>query len=252
MPSCFIVKWTQLGETAFMIRSYNCPNCGAPLDNSAIIQMVASCAYCQTVFRIHQTNTPEPTLGDVLLAADFSAKPMPGWSFLNEDKTSLLNGAMVARFPPGPLVYHVLRSSGWFDDADVSVTIRFLEGVEKQIDAGVFVRYTAEKGGYGIFVSAQQTYQIGYYHKPGDEFQWVTLINWTEHHALKGGPNQPNRVRVLTQGKRLSVYLNGVLATSFEDPLYQRGMIRLSVEPTEKSNIVASFSDLQVRAVFKA
>ena len=239
-----------------MIQSYNCPNCGAPVDKAGIVQQLATCPYCQSIFRIHTTLTPEPTLGDLILGADFSQRPMPGWVLQYEDNlrfTGSPQPALIGKFAAKPGVFHLLTTSGQFDDTDVSVTIRFLDGVPGQsFNAGLFVRYAAGQGGYGAFISSNQRVQIGYYYQKDGVLNWGTLVRWSDHHALRGGLHVDNRLRVVMRGKRLSVYLNGVIASSIENDLFQHGEIRLSAEPTDQSHIEVAFSDLQVRAALKA
>jgi len=74
-------------------------------------------------------------------------------------------------------------------------------------------------------------------------------LNWAKHTALRSGLGQSNRLRVVTNGKRIRIYLNGVLATSLQDERFEVGQVRLGVEPSEHSNVEVAFSDLQVREV---
>lgn len=235
-----------------MLHALNCPNCGAPLSPAAGGQIIF-CGYCKTSFRVPHTYTPQPDMGDLLLGADFSHKPIHGWEFLNENKTQLIPGhkpALQGSFEPSDLVHYVLHSSGWFDNFDASVTLRFTAGILEYIRGGFLVRYNKERGGYIIFISAQATYKMGYYMANADKkLEWFDLFDWTSHTALRPGLNQDNRLRVILDGSRISIYLNGVLATSITDERHTQGQIRLALEPGEKTEIVAQFSDLQVRKV---
>ncbi len=76
-------------------------------------------------------------------------------------------------------------------------------------------------------------------------------MTWANHTALRAGMNETNRLRVICDGERFRVYLNGVLATSFKDDHFKRGKLYLAVVPTEKSNLDIAFSDLQLREVLK-
>ncbi len=234
-----------------MLVNLNCPNCGAGLPPAFNLSGVVKCDYCGTSFRVPETFTPEPDMGDLLLGADFRQKPIPGWQFQNGDEVSLLPGPppeLLACFPKSERVHYILYSSGVFDNLDASVSLRFQAGELKWIRAGLFVRYTNGVGGYGTFVSAQGTYMFGYYDKPADsEMVWRTVIDWTAHTSLRAGLDQPNRLRLLVKGDRIQIYLNGVLAASFIDSHYEVGQVRLAVEPSENSDIEAGFSDLQIR-----
>lgn len=232
----------------------NCPNCGAPASHITHKRGFAVCDYCNTSFPLPKWYAqPEPDMGEVLLAADLRRKPIPGWSVSNEDHWELVpepEAALRARFEVGNGVHYLLRSSGWFDDADAGVSIKFLDGKTDYIRAGLFVRYQDKRGGYGIFVSVQGTYMFGYYKlDEQDELTWETLMDWTSHTALRPGFGEPNRLRVRARGDRFQVYLNGVLASVFTDNLFSQGEVRIAVEPSRESNIDAVFSNLQVRAV---
>jgi hypothetical protein len=50
-------------------------------------------------------------------------------------------------------MYHSLKSSGFFDDADVSASIKFYEGNEDLIDAGVSVQHRENIGSYCVLIS---------------------------------------------------------------------------------------------------
>jgi len=68
----------------------NCPNCGAPASKIVEKLGIVICAYCDTSFPVPKWFVqPQPEMGDILLAADFSKKPISGWSVQNEDAWEL-------------------------------------------------------------------------------------------------------------------------------------------------------------------
>jgi hypothetical protein len=234
------------------MQSLNCPNCGASLPAYAGKADFVTCEFCGTTFRTSDTYTPEPSMGDLLLGADFSKKPIPGWGLFNESQLKFIPGnppEMQLSFEPKVGLFDVIGSSGLFDNVDVGVTIKFLEGKHEWIYGGIITRYTAE-GGYAFLVSAQSSYKFGYYAKGAeDKIVWTDLMPWTSHTALRSGLNQTNRLRVICNGDRLRVYLNGVLATATRDTRFEVGKIFVSFSPSKESNIVAAISDLQLRDV---
>ncbi len=234
-----------------MLHALNCPNCGASLPPQVSDEDLITCQYCNTTFRIPKTLTPEPEIGNLILGADFSRKPIIGWDFPNEDKVRLVPGQppeLRAKFSSSDTLYYALNSSGYFDNLDASVSFKFNEGDEEYIRAGLILRYQKGVGSYGVLVSAQGTYMVGYYEKgPDGSLDWKTLLDWTKHTVLRPGLNQVNRLRVIANGDRLRIYLNGVLATSLSDRRYELGEVLLAAEPSEKSNIDVSFFDLQLR-----
>lgn len=237
------------------MQALNCPNCGAALPQKAVkASDLVSCEFCGTSFRVPKTLTPEPDMGDLILGADFSSKVMPGWEVLNEEllafhkaKPSELRGS----YAPHINTYYVLKSSGFLDDFDASINLKFTGGDKDIIRAGFYLRFTDE-GGYAVLVSVIGSYTIGYYVK-GDkgELVWKDLMTWANHTALRAGMNETNRLRVICDGQKFRVYLNGVLATSFKDDHFKRGKLYLAVVPTEKSSLDVTFSDLQLREVLK-
>ena len=236
------------------MKSLNCPNCGATLPAHASKMDVVTCEFCNTTFRTSKTHTPEPTMGNLILGADFSKKPIAGWGFFNEPQLKPVSGnppELRASFEAKDGLYDVLGSSGLFDNVDISVTIKFLEGKHDWIYGGIFTRYGPD-GGYGFFVSGQSSYKLGYYAKDKeDKLEWKDLMAWTTHNALRSGLNESNRLRVICDGDRLKVYLNGVLATSIRDTRFEVGKLYVSCYPSKESNIVVAISDLQLREVIE-
>ena len=233
----------------------NCPNCGANLPKHSLKSDLTTCEFCGTTFRVPKTLTPEPDMGDLLLGADFSSKDMPGWEVMNEDMLTFHRGSpseLRGMYRPNVNTYYVLRSSGILDDFDAGINITFTAGEREIIRAGFYPRYLHEEGGYVVFISAQRSYTVAYYVKNDkNEIVWETLLPWTFHAALRDGFHVTNRLRVICHGERFSVYLNGILATSFKDGRYQRGKLYVAVAPTEKSTLGVVFSDLQLREVLQ-
>jgi hypothetical protein len=194
-------------------------------------------------------------MGNLVLAADFSQDPIPGWGFPNRDKVQLIKDTVPelrAKFPAQSGLYYALNSSGYFDNIDASVSIKFYEGDLNLIDAGLVLRYRKEVGSYCILITPLGTYSLGYYQKgtaADGGMDWKSIMSWTKHSAIKPGLNQLNRIRMIANGEHLRVYFNGVLATSIHDNRYDEGEVLLALEGTEKSVIDVGFSNLQLREV---
>lgn len=237
------------------MKALNCPNCGAALPQRALKTDLVACEFCGTTFRVAKTPTPEPDMGDLMLGADFGDKVMPGWEVINDELLTFHKGnpsELRGRYQPNLKTYYVLMSSGFVDDFDASINIKFTEGDEDLIRAGFYPRFIHEGGGYGIFISALGSYTIGYFVKDKKgESVWEDLMPWVKHTALRPGMNETNRLRVICDGDKFRIHLNGVLATSFKDDRYKRGKLCVAVGPTEKSNLGITFSDLQLREVLR-
>lgn len=231
-----------------MYEAITCPNCGASESLGGFRGVVFECRYCNTTFRVPVSMTPEPDIGDLLLGADFTEPDIPGWRIVDTDKITFKEGPppeLWAKYPKSDSIHPVLRTPAPFDDFDVSVTIRFIDGKYEQISAGFELRFS-DDGDYVIRISAQGTFSVGW-HKETD---WGDhLVKWTKHPILKTEMGEPNRLRVLMKGDRIRVYINGVMATSLRDERYSSGLVRVVVSPGNDSGIEAVFSSLQLRAV---
>lgn len=228
-----------------------CPNCGAALHSSVAYADVVTCQYCNVTFRIPRSFTPEPDLGNLILGADFRQEPIPGWGFPNKDNVQLASGTspeLRFKYPAKKGLWYALHSSGFFDDVDSSVTIRFYDGNMDDIDAGIMLRYRKDIGGYMVLISPLGTYTLSYYEKGADNnLTWKYLLHWTKHTALKPGLDQVNRVRFIARKDHLRIYLNGVLATSIHDALHKEGEVQLVAEASDRSPVEVGFTDLQLR-----
>ncbi|MBC7879574.1 MAG: hypothetical protein H7Y59_20590 [Anaerolineales bacterium] len=235
------------------MKALNCPSCGASLSENAIKADFAVCEFCGTTFRMSKTLTPEPSMGDLLLGADFRSDILPGWELIKEGEITFHKGnpsELRGFYKPRINSYYVLKSSGFLDDFDASITIKFTDGDEKLITAGFYPRLTND-GGYGVYISPVGSYNIGYFtiDTTSGDFKWNTLVDWTHHASLRTGRNMPNRLRVICDGERFRIYLNGVLATSLKDNRYKMGKLFVVAEPNGETNLGIAFSDLQVRDV---
>jgi hypothetical protein len=191
-------------------------------------------------------------MGNLLLGADLSKKPVAGWNLFNEADLKFIPGAtpeLQIGFEPKSGLYDAIGSSGMFDNVDIGVTIKFLEGKQEWVYGGIFARY-GPAGGYAFLISAQSSYKFGYYSKGADDkLAWSDLMPWTSHAALHSGLEKSNRLRAICYNDRLKVYLNGVLATSIRDTRFEAGKFYISFSSGLESNIVARISDLQLREV---
>ena len=235
------------------MKALNCPNCGAFLPQHAFKGDLAVCEFCGSTF--HMTNNPRPEtgLGALLLGADFSSRVLPGWEVVDEGKLTFHKSypsELWGYYGPRVNAYYVLKSSGFFDDFDAGINIRFTDGDQSLIMAGMYPRFSDE-GGYAVYISPIGSYVIGYFTKDEKgEWKWGTIMDWTSHSAIRVGMNQNNHLRVTCDGERIRVYLNGVLATSVKDSRFKMGKLYVVAEPNgEKTNLGIAFSDLQLREV---
>lgn len=236
------------------MKALNCPSCGASLSENAVKADFTVCEFCGTTFRMSKTLTPEPGMGDLLLGADFRSDILPGWELIKDGEITFHKGnpsELRGFYKPRINSYYVLKSSGFLDDFDASITIKFTDGDDKLITAGFYPRMTND-GGYGMYISPVGSYNIGYFTlDTNGDFKWNTLVDWTYHASLRTGKNMTNRLRVICDGEKFRVYLNGVLATSLKDNRYMMGKLFVVAEPNGETNLGVAFSDLQVREIVR-
>ncbi|HEU0297768.1 MAG TPA: hypothetical protein VFR47_33810 [Anaerolineales bacterium] len=234
------------------MKALNCPNCGASLSRHNIKADLAVCEFCGSTFHMSQDLRPESGQGALLLSADFGSRILPGWEVIDEGKLTFHRGnpsELRGNYGTRISAYYVLKSSGFFDDFDAGINIRFTDGDQNLIMAGLYPRFTNE-GGYAVYISPMGSYVIGYFTKDqhGD-WKWETLMDWTNHSALRAGMNENNYLRVVCDGERIRVYLNGVLAASFKDGRFKMGKLCVVAEPNGETNLGIAFSDLQLREI---
>lgn len=237
------------------MKALTCPNCGAALSAASLKNDLATCEFCGTTFRMSKTATPEPDMGDLLLGADFADSTLPGWEIIRDGEISFHKGnppELRGLYKPRLNSYYVLISSGFLDDFDASINIKFTEGDEKLITAGFYPRMNSQ-GGYAVYISALGSYNIGYFtvDTSNNQLQWNTLVDWTSHASLRKGKDVTNRLRVIMHGEKMRVYLNGVLATSLKDNRHKMGKLHVVCEPNGETNLGVAYSDLEVREVVK-
>ena len=236
------------------MKALNCPNCGAFLPQHAIKADLAVCEFCGSTFHMSDNLSPEADMGALLLGADFGSKILPGWELVDEGKLTFQRGnpsELRGSYGPGINAYYVLKSSGFFDDFDARINIRFTDGDQNLIMAGLYPRFSNE-GGYAVYISPMGSYVIGYFttDKNG-EWKWDTLMDWTNHSAIRVGMNENNHLRVICDGERIRVYLNWMLAASFQDSRFKMGKLYIVAEPNGETNLGIAFSDLQLREVLR-
>lgn len=228
------------------LQELTCANCGAAIDVRAVRGTVAACGYCGTSFRIPETMTPEPTLGDLLLGADFRDPELPGWVASTPEYLEFRPGSpaeLWASLPASDLIHPIVRTPGPLDDLDAGVTIRFISGSHTHVSAGFELR-SWDAGDYIARISAQGTFSLGWHAKT----EWGgDLVPWSNHPALRGNWGDANRLRVVMRADQMRLYFNGVLAVSLRDTRFASGRLRLVVSPGKQAPAVVAFSDLQLR-----
>jgi hypothetical protein len=228
------------------LQELGCAGCGAPIDVREVRGALAACPSCGAAFRVPPSLTPEPSLGDLLLGADFRNPDVPGWILSQPGNLEFRPGSpaeLWAAYPASRLIHPVVRTAGPFDDFDAGLTIRFISGALSFASAGLEVR-SWDDGDYVARISPQGTFSLGWH----EGTAWGgDMISWTRHPALRTGWGAANRLRLMARGQQLRLYLNGVLAASLHDGRFAAGRVRVILSPGTLEPAVAAFADLQIR-----
>jgi hypothetical protein len=218
-----------------------CTYCGTPI-HAAPGARSATCSHCGAP-------APVPT-GSVLLTARFDQLHPPGWEACTGPKhgLSLDPGPppeLCVAFGPdsGRSIWVVLRSTGSYDDVDVSVTVRHLVG---GASAGMELR-ASKTGSYAATLVADGRLLVTHYEGQKTELKAHALLPGSRPRPeARVGMGVSNELRFVARDDKLRVYLNGKLASSLHEPSLRAGLVKLVVNPRGGPACVA-FSDVVVR-----
>ncbi|WP_299754851.1 zinc-ribbon domain-containing protein [uncultured Chloroflexus sp.] len=77
-----------------------------------------------------------------------------------------------------------------------------------------------------------------------EDNQWETIIDWTQHEAIKPGNN---RMRVELRGDEITLYINDRRLEQTRDPTFTRGEVGLAVTSFDESGIIVRFDEITIR-----
>lgn len=109
-------------------------------------------------------------------------------------------------------------------------------------DYGVMCRLQLNGDGYSMNISADGYYSI----QLARDDQFMDLVAWTESDAILTG-NVTNRIRVVCDGNKLALYVNGTLLTEVTDNAFTEGDIALSATTYEQDLTEVHFDNIVVR-----
>jgi hypothetical protein len=98
---------------------------------------------------------------------------------------------------------------------------------------------SADKG-YLLGVSCEGKYVLWKW----DGTRMTVLVKWTEAKGILAGANKTNRIGILVEGKKLSLYANGILLTELTDKTYDKVYFGIFVGAAETANFVVRVSSL--------
>lgn len=209
----------------------SCVRCDAPLPPVLHGLKTVRCTHC---------STNQPALTDDLIAhLDFRSEGTPGFRTLSQPdyETDTEAGELIARMGPGSksALYTVLRSHGVYDDIDLSVTLRVLEGRPAGSDppgayGGISFRLK-DVLCYVVTVTTDGRFSIGAIDQDITGTHWDHLVARAPCEALERGLGAPNRIRVVAHADKIRLWLNGTLAASLRDYRFRHGQVEVLVNP---------------------
>lgn len=175
-----------------------------------------------------------------------------GWSFAATAKTPPLRhdpSGVVLTLPGGETSVAALWFEGrTFSDLALAVTVTVLAAQDPaQSYVGVSFRAKSDRDNYRVFLDATGCYRL----TRRQNNQSTALVDWTEHPAIRKDLGQENRLRVVAEGDRLSVFCNDVELVSLKDEAFTEGHIALQAQggaPDVESATVFCFKNLEVSA----
>jgi len=72
----------------------------------------------------------------------------------------------------------------------------------------------------------------------------LALTLWKTNKAIKTGQNQVNRLGVMMQGSKMSLYANGVLLTEVSDPTYTSGFFGIFAGAIDSTKYTVSITEV--------
>jgi len=226
-----------------------CSHCFAPYPPG--VSGRVTCSYCGTTSASVGQAPADEAAGSVILRADFNQPNPPGWNaWTTQTYQRTINPGpppeFIVRFPPGSsrTTHVVLASGGVFDDVDVSVSIRFLEGTP-EATAGVQLRGSTP-GSYCTSFNSQGKFWAWYVDGNTLGAKTHSFVAGTVQPALHAGHYALNRLRIVAREDRIRVFHNGVLSSSVRHGALRTGTVKVSIGPSG-GPVVVGFSDLVVR-----
>lgn len=97
---------------------------------------------------------------------------------------------------------------------------------------GLIFRAPDPNKGYLFGISCDGFYRL----RTWDGEKFTELAGWHQSEFIQTGPNQTNRIGVLTKGAKLSLYINGNLVDEIQDATYSEGVFGAYIAASNSPN----------------
>jgi hypothetical protein len=132
-------------------------------------------------------------------------------------------------------------STGDIDVADFLLEVDAAQTDGPDGQYGLFFRQQDDQNFYLYTVSPAQSYALWRM----VDGEWTELIPWTDADAIHPG-SEVNRLGVLAQGSQLTLLVNDVPVTQFEDDTFASGKVALSVGTFDEGGVAVEFDNLSI------
>lgn len=115
---------------------------------------------------------------------------------------------------------------------------------------GIFARVPGKSPadrGYLVGISCDGKYRIAEWDgSTQPKGTWTTHVWWTADNAILSGANQTNRIGLLAEGDKLTLYINGVRLNQVTDSTFSSGHIGLFVGADNTNNLTVEVDEVSV------
>ena len=232
------------------------PGSTAPVGGAVSTELVASGTPGPTIPPTLQV-TPTPTVTEAPTVTSVASDPReklgkPNWkdSFANGDNWPLFDDDHVTmKVSNGQLQMSSTNADKWNSWMLTSQTLAnfYLEGTASPggcsgLDHyGLMVRAPDHNQGYLYAFSCDGQYSLT---KWNGKFS-VRLVEWTHSDLIQAGPDKTNRLGIMAQGNKLSLYANGNLLTEVLDSSYPMGGFGVFIGAVETPGFTVTFDRLE-------
>lgn len=207
-----------------------------------IVLAVAALACTCDLLPGAETPPPPSPQADALFQDDFS-DPGSGWEEDDYESGSVgyKDGAYsVTSIVDSATMWGVANRS--FDNFIIEVdATQVSAGPDGNNDYGVVCREQGDGNGYYLLVSGDGFYAI----LRAEDGEYAPLVEWVESSAIRQG-NATNHLRVICDGSKLELFVNGQHLATAEDSTYTSGDIALTATTYEEESTEVHFDNLVV------
>jgi hypothetical protein len=179
--------------------------------------------------------------GTVLFEDKFTSMD-PGWG--TPDKSFDIKDGKLTLTPAVKETYTAIYEGNIFpNDTDVTINMKFAQAPDPTWGSGLVFWSSGLNNFYALLINANGWFTIQ--RRMGDRF--INPVSWRQNDAIKKGTGADNQLRLVTQGTKGTVYINGKELISFTGTPPEGGsQVGVRGASGDKASNVIEFTDLKV------